>query len=70
MPRIRCHSVDCIYLDDGFCTASSVEIDPDMGCATYAPLADALLGEGWTEDEWDADALDLIASDEDDDWLD
>jgi len=70
MPRIRCLSVDCIYLDDGFCTASTVEIDPDMGCSTYSPLADDLLGEGWTEDDWDSDALDLIAEDEEDDWLD
>ncbi len=69
MPRIRCLSVDCIYLEDETCTASTVEIDPDAGCSTYAPLANALLGEGWTEDEWDANDLDLIAEDEDGDWF-
>lgn len=70
MPRIRCLYSDCIYIDDGFCTATSVEIDPDIGCATYAQIGDDLLDSVWSEDEtlddWDTEDLDLIDDDEDD----
>lgn len=70
MPRIRCHYVDCIFLDDGYCSAAAVEIDPDTGCATYAPNEQDLLEKDWEEDEleeWeDAD----IEDEEDDSWLD
>ena len=48
MPRIRCHYLDCAFLDDGYCSAAAVELDPDNGCTTYAPSA-----ESTTEDEWD-----------------
>ena len=48
MPRIRCHYVDCVFLDDGYCGAAAVEIDPDMGCMTYSRANDVE-----TEDEWD-----------------
>ena len=42
MPRIRCHYMDCIFIDEGFCSAAAVEIDPDTGCATYSPSEDAV----------------------------
>ena len=66
MPRIRCHYMDCVFLDDGYCGAAAVEIDPDTGCATFAPndeaadkeLEDEELGE-WEEDE----------EEDDDSWL-
>ena len=48
MARIRCHYLDCVFLDEGFCSAAAVEIDPDSGCMTYSPTAEAT-----TEDEWD-----------------
>lgn len=48
MPRIRCHYMDCIFVDEGYCSAAAVELDPDTGCATYAPSE-----EDATEDEWD-----------------
>ncbi len=51
MPRIRCHYLDCAFLDDGFCSAASVEVDPDTGCMTYSPTAEASSEEGWDEDE-------------------
>ncbi|MCS7251330.1 MAG: hypothetical protein RMK32_07205 [Anaerolineae bacterium] len=35
MPRIRCHYVDCVYLEAGMCTADEIELDPEMGCLTY-----------------------------------
>ena len=35
MARIRCHYVNCVFLDEGYCSAAAVEIDPDTGCATF-----------------------------------
>jgi hypothetical protein len=72
MPRIRCLYIDCNFLDDNYCTAPSVEIDPDLGCATYVPLGDEALDDDWEEDDgydgWNTEDID---EDEDtDDWLD
>ena len=68
MPRIKCHYADCVFLDDGYCSAAAVEIDPDTGCATFSPT-DAAAAEGdWGEDEeleeWEEDE-----DEEDDEWL-
>lgn len=58
MARIRCHYTDCVFLDEGYCSAAAVEIDPDRGCATYSPSEEAA-GEEWNEeeelDEWEDD---------------
>ena len=68
MPRIRCHYMDCIFIDEGFCSAAAVEIDPDTGCATYSPSDDSIADEDWEDEEieeWDGEG------EEDDDlWLD
>ena len=71
MPRIRCHYVDCVFLDDGYCGAAGVEIDPDEGCLTYSRASDLEeQDEDWEEeeeleeiDEWD----DLEFEEEEDD---
>ena len=72
MPRIKCHYVDCVFLDDGYCSAAAVEIDPDSGCATYSP-SDAAETE-WEEEEeteWEEeeseDEDDELWDDEDED---
>jgi len=67
MPRIRCHYIDCVFLDDGFCGAAAIEIDPDLGCQTNKRSADPAV-----EDEWDdEDELEeWVELDEDDLWLD
>ena len=65
MPRIRCHYMDCIFIDEGYCSAASVEIDPDTGCATYSPSEDDL-------DNWEGDDIEDWESEGDDDddlWL-
>lgn len=49
MPRIKCHYVDCVFLDDGYCSAAAVELDPDTGCRTYTPSEKA--GEEWEEED-------------------
>jgi len=69
MPRIRCHYVDCIFLDEGYCSAAAVEFDADTGCATYSPSAQAATNDDWEEEEleeWEEDELE----DEEDLWLD
>lgn len=64
MPRIKCHYVDCIFVDEGFCSAAAVEIDPDSGCNTYSP-SDEVEEDEWEEEEtWD----DEDEEEEDDLW--
>lgn len=58
MPRIRCHYLDCVFVDEGYCSAAAVEVDPDTGCATYSPTE--AKEENWEEeeeelDEWEDD---------------
>ncbi len=67
MPRIRCHYTDCIFLDEGYCSAAAVELDPDTGCATYSPNEE-VAEEEWEEEleEWDDEELE----EEEDLWLD
>lgn len=76
MPRIRCRYEDCVFLEDGYCGAAAIELEPDTGCLTYARVDDA---EAKDDEEWedeDADELDdeeddyLDGDDEDDDWDD
>ena len=68
MPRIRCHYNDCDFVDEGYCSAAAVEIDPDTGCATYSASEGVVSEEGWDEEEdleeWEEDA------EEEDLWLD
>ena len=72
MPRIRCLYLDCNFLDNNYCTAPNVEIDPDLGCATYIPAGEEdLLSEDWDEeddtfDSWDTEDLDMDEDDDDD----
>ncbi len=54
MPRIRCHYEECIHLDSGLCGADVVELDPEMGCLTFAQEED-IIDE---EEEWDEDLED------------
>ena len=67
MPRIRCHYLDCIFLDEGYCSAAAVEFDPDTGCATYSPSED-VEGDDWEED--DLDDWENEDEEEDDLWMD
>lgn len=63
MARIRCHYADCVFLDDGFCSAGAVEIDPESGCLTYRSIGevgeDEELFEDELLDEWDLEDLGL-----------
>lgn len=53
MPRIRCHYMDCVFIDEGYCSAAAVELDPDTGCATYSPTDAAAAGDDWDKDKED-----------------
>jgi len=71
MPRIKCHYVDCVFLDEGYCSAAAVEIDPDAGCNTYSPSEEA--AEEWEEEEeleWEEEEEedDELWEDDDDDF--
>jgi hypothetical protein len=63
MPRIRCRYVDCVFLEDGYCGAAAVEIDPDEGCLTYSHIEDVPTDEAWDEEEideiWEEEEEDL-----------
>jgi hypothetical protein len=71
MPRIKCHYADCVFLDEGYCSAAAVEIDPDTGCNTYSPSDE--VEEEWEEEveeeelEWDDEEEEEDLWDEDED---
>ena len=73
MPKIRCHYLDCLFLDDRYCTAAAIELNPDTGGQTYTPDEEAG-AENWEDedldetfdtylsiDQMDKDALELFA---------
>lgn len=59
MPRIRCHYIECVFVDEGYCSAAAVELDPDTGCATFSPSEGQAAEDDWDEeeelDEWEDD---------------
>ncbi len=69
MPRIRCYYLDCIFVDDGYCSAAAVEIDPDSGCLTYSPTEEAIAEDEW-EDEEELEAWEEEEEEEDEDLWD
>ncbi|MEP7357668.1 MAG: hypothetical protein ABI847_10545 [Anaerolineales bacterium] len=78
MPRIRCHYEDCIFLEDGYCGAAAIELEPEAGCLTYTrvdeaedKVADDLEDEDEFEDELEDEAEDYYDDeDEDETWED
>lgn len=67
MPRIRCHYEDCIFLEDGYCGAAAVELEPDTGCLTYTRVDEA---EEKEPDEWEEEEFDDELEEEDEDYDD
>jgi hypothetical protein len=67
MARIRCHYTDCVFVDEGFCSAAAIEIDPDTGCATYSPTDEAAAKDEWEEEE-ELDEWEEEEEEEDDLW--
>lgn len=70
MPKIKCHYDDCVFLEDGYCGAAAVEIEPDGGCLTYRRDAEAeTTTETWEEDDFEDEVEEdeELYEDEDDD---
>jgi hypothetical protein len=58
-----------VYIDDGFCSSSAVEFDPDGGCLTYSEVLD-LMHEGvWDDESLDEGWEDIGFEDVDDQWF-
>jgi hypothetical protein len=72
MPRIRCHYIDCIFLDDGYCGAAAIELDPDVGCMTFSRADGLDVDNEWEEEEEESDEWEEIDLDEEDEelWMD
>ena len=72
MPRIRCHYIDCVFLDDGYCGAAAIEVDPDVGCMTFSRADDLDTENEWEEEEEESDEWEEMDLDEEDEelWLD
>lgn len=72
MPRIRCHYTDCIFLDEGYCGAAAVELDPDVGCMTFSRSEDTQVESEWEEEDDDMEDWEEVELDEEDEelWLD
>lgn len=72
MPRIRCHYIDCVFLDDGYCGAAAVEIDPDAGCMTFSRADELDAEDKWDKEEEELEEWDDADLDEEEDeiWLD
>ncbi|MEX1248666.1 MAG: hypothetical protein WEA61_09295 [Anaerolineales bacterium] len=51
MPRIRCHYIDCVFLDEGYCAAAAIELDPEEGCLTYSPSGEVNPEDAWHDNE-------------------
>jgi hypothetical protein len=72
MPRIRCHYIDCVFLDDGYCGAAAIEVDPDVGCMTYSRAHDLEEDQEWEDEDEDIEDWEETDLEEEDDelWLD
>ncbi len=67
MARIQCRYTGCVYLDDSFCSAATIQLDPDEGCLTFARRSRQDFDDDW-DDEND-DLADFQDEGYDDDWL-
>ena len=71
MPKIRCRYIDCAFLDEGYCSAALIEVDPDAGCLTYSPTAEADREDDWDEEELEEwEEIEEEDDDDEDIWLD
>jgi hypothetical protein len=69
MPRIKCHYVDCVFIDEGICSAAAVEVDPDEGCKTYSPAEETAKEDEW-DDEEESEEWEEDEEEDDDEWSD
>jgi hypothetical protein len=61
-----------VFLDDGYCGAAAIELDPDVGCMTFSRADDLDVEDEWEEEEEETDEWEEIDLEEEDEelWLD
>ncbi|HEC62481.1 MAG TPA: hypothetical protein ENI27_09570 [bacterium] len=69
MPRIRCLYTDCVFLDDGYCGAAAIQLDPDLGCNSYKRADDFGVDEDWENKEDDLEEWEQLDLEDDELWL-
>lgn len=73
MPPIRCHYLDCEFLEEGFCTAPAIELDIEDGCLTYVSTGEREDDEVWEDeslgDLWHEDDEILYEDADDEEWF-
>ena len=67
MPRIRCRYEDCVFLEEGYCGAAAIELEPDAGCLTYTRVDET---ENADADEWEEDEFEEEFEEEEEDLYD
>lgn len=67
MPRIRCHYIDCVLIDEGYCSAAAIEVEPDTGCMTYKRDNDLAVDDDWEEEEEEEELEEWDENEEEDD---
>ncbi|NPA26360.1 MAG: hypothetical protein GXO36_01995 [Chloroflexi bacterium] len=65
MPRVRCYYEDCIFLEEGYCSAAVVELDPNEGCMTYKPAGEFLGEEDDLDSGWEDELVEELSDDDD-----
>jgi hypothetical protein len=65
MPRIRCHYEDCVFLEDGYCGAAAIELEPENGCLTYTRVDEA---EDKATEEWEEEDFEEEVDEEGDEY--
>jgi hypothetical protein len=58
MTKIRCKYLDCLFLDERYCSAAAIDLSLDTGCLTYRPIDDEESIGDWDDEEieaWDED---------------
>lgn len=56
-----------MFLEDGYCGAAAIELEPEGGCLTYSRVDEA---EAKAVDDWEEDELEDDESDEEEDFYD
>lgn len=71
MTRIRCHCLECEFLDEGVCTAAQISIDADGICETKSVKEDIHRSDD-LEEEYDEEEEGGVTheDDEEDLWED
>jgi hypothetical protein len=72
VPPIRCLYVDCAFIEEGYCTAPAIDLDPEEGCLTYEGTGAAAVDEEWEDetlgDLWHEDDEILYEDADEEDW--